>query len=93
MKRNEKVKNNVDDMIYQVLNYIDHCNLPDDEVKTLVIELLSMIIIWNCEWNPEEVDMASIITQVNDMLLILSISIPGSLLKNLEKYGYRETGK
>lgn len=51
MKRNMKVKNNVDDMIYQVLNYIDHSNLPDDEAETLVYEILSSIIMWNCDWD------------------------------------------
>ena len=93
MKRNMKVKNNVDDMIYQVLNYIAHSNLPDDEAKTLVIEMLSSIIMWNCEWNPEDIDMASIIAQVNDLLLKLSIIIPQNLVNDLEKHGYRIRGE
>ena len=93
MKRNLKVKKNVDDMIYQVLNYINYSNLPDDEAETLVMEVLSAIIMWNCDWDPENVDMASVIKQVNNTLLTLSIIIPNNLNENLKNHGYRITGE
>jgi hypothetical protein len=88
-----KVKNNVDDMIYQVLNYIDHSKLPDDEAETLVYEILSTIIMWNCDWDPENIDLESIGTQVNKMLLMLSIAIPANLEECIKIAGYRETGE
>lgn len=93
MKRNMKVKNNVDDMIYQVLNYIDHSNLSDDEAETLVYEILSTIIMWNCDWNPEKIDMASITTQVHKILLTLSIVIPERLIESVERGGIKVTGE
>lgn len=93
MKRNMKVKNNVDDMIYQVLNYIDHSNLSDDEAETLVYEILSTIIMWNCDWNPENIDMESIGAQVNKMLLMLSIAIPEGLIESVERGGIKVTGE
>lgn len=93
MKRNMKVKNNVDDMIYQVLNYIDHSNLPDDEADVLVYEILSAIIVWNCNWNPENIDIASVITQINEMLVKLAFIIPSTLEDDVKKFGYRETGE
>ena len=93
MKRNMKVKNNVDDMIYQVLNYIDHSNLSDDEAETLVYEILSTIIMWNCDWNPEKIDMASITTQVYKILLTLSIVIPERLIESIERGGIKVTGE
>ena len=88
-----KVKNNVDDMIYQVLNYIDHSNLPDDEAEALVYEILSTIIMWNCDWNPEKIDMASITTQVHKILLTLSIVIPERLIESIERGGIKVTGE
>ena len=93
MKRNMKVKNNVDDMIYQVLNYIDHSNLSDDEAEALVYEILSTIIMWNCDWNPEKIDMASITTQVHKILLTLSIVIPERLIESIERGGIKVTGE
>lgn len=93
MKRNMKVKNNVDDMIYQVLNYIDHSNLPDDEAETLVYEILSSIIMWNCDWDTEKIDMASITTQVYKILLTLSIVIPERLIESIERSGIKVTGE
>ena len=88
-----KVKNNVDDMIYQVLNYIDHSNLSDDEAEALVYEILSTIIMWNCDWNPEKIDMASITTQVHKILLTLSIVIPERLIESIERGGIKVTGE
>lgn len=93
MERNMTVKNNVDDMIYQVLNYIYYSNLPDDEVETLVFEILSTIMLWDCDWNPEKVDMASIVKQINNIFLKLSIAIPQNLIESLEQNGYRTTGE
>lgn len=93
MKRNMEVKDNVDDMIYQVLNYINYSNLPDDEAYTLVMEILSTIMVWNCEFDPEHIDMESLITQVNKQLLILSIEIPGKLKESIERNGYKITGE
>ena len=87
-----KVKNNVDDMIYQVLNYIDHSNLPEDEAETIVFEILSSIIMWNCDWDPENVDMTSVIKQVNETLITLSVIIPEKLDESL-KHGYKVTGE
>lgn len=92
-KRNIKVKDNVDDMIFQVLDYIDHSNLPDDEAETLVFEILSSIILWDCDWDPENIDMKSVIKQINDILLTLSIIIPKNLDKCVKQYGYRVTGE
>ena len=94
MKRNLEVKNNVDDMIFQVLDYINHSNLPDDEAETLVYEILSSIIMWNCDWDPEHIDMKSIGSQVNEMLLRLSIAIPAGLEESVKNgWIYRETGE
>ena len=93
MKRNMEVKNNVDDMIYQVLNYIDYSNLPDEEAEILVYEILSSIIMWNCDWDPENVDIGSIGIQVNRMLIELSIAIPARLNECIERFGYKITGE
>lgn len=88
-----KVKKNVDDMIYQVLNYISKSHLPDAEAETLVYEILSTIIMWNVDWDSENVDMKFVIEQINVMLANLAISIPSELLNCVNKYGYRETGE
>ena len=93
MKRNLEVKKNVDEMIYQTLNYIAASKLPDAEAETLVYEILSSIIMWNLEWDPENVDMKSVIEQINVMLANLAISIPAALLDNINKLDYRETGE
>ena len=93
MKRNMEVKKNIDDMIYQVLNYISKSHLPDAEAETLVYEMLSSIIMWSIEWDPENVDMKSVIEQINVMLAKLAVSIPAALLDNINKLDYRETGE
>ena len=93
MKRNMEVKKNVDDMIYQVLNYISKSHLSDAEAETLVYEILSSIIMWNIEWDPENVDMKSVIEQINVMLAKLAVTIPAALLDNVNKLDYRETGE
>lgn len=93
MKRNLEVKENVDDMIFQVLNYISKSHLPDAEAETLVYEILSSIIMWKLDWDPENVDMKSVIEQINVMLANLAIIIPSELLNCVNKYGYQETGE
>lgn len=93
MKRNLKVKKNVDDMIYQVLNYIDHSKLPEDENELLVYEILSTIVIWTCNWDPENIDMKSLALQVTDICIKLNVAILSSIEDMVKKHGYRETGE
>ena len=93
MKRNLEVKNDVDDMIYQVLNYIDCSNLPEDEAELLVYEILSSIVVWNCDWNPENIDMKSLIYQVTDICTRLNVAILESIEQSVKNHGYRETGE
>lgn len=93
MKRNLKVMKNVDDMIYQVLNYIDHSKLPEDEVELLVYEILSTIVVWNCDWNPENIDITSLALQVTDMCANLNVAILGSIEDKVKINGFRETGE
>lgn len=92
MKRNKVVKDNVDDMIYQLLNYIDCSNLPEDEVNTLIYEILSSIIVWNCDWDPENIDMNSLTHQVIDICTDLPVLILKSIENQVNIHGYRETG-
>lgn len=93
MKRNLKVKKNVDDMIYQVLNYIDYSKLPEAEAELLVYEILSTIVLWNCDWNPENIDMNSLTYQVTDICTHLPVLILKSIEDQVKIHGYRETGE
>ncbi len=93
LNRNLKVKKNVDDMIYQILNYIDHSKLPEVEVDLLVYEILSTIVVWNCDWDPENIDMKSLALQVTDICVSLNDAILKSTENMVKKYGYRETGE
>ena len=92
-KRNFKVKKNVDDMIYQVLNYIDHSKLPEDEAELLVYEILSSIVVWNCDWDPENIDMKSLVLQVTNICTNLNVAILNSIEDTVKKRGYRRTGE
>lgn len=91
MKRNLDVKKNVDEMIYQTLNYIAASKLSDAEVEALVYEILASVIVWNCDWNPEDLDMQSITDQVTETCANTSLFILRDLRKMVKEYGWRET--
>ena len=93
MKRNMKIKNNVDDMIYQVLNYIDHSKLPDDEAEILVFEILSTIVTWNCSFDPNNINMNDLSLQITNTCLKLNALLIDSIENNIKEYGYRVTGE
>ena len=93
MKRNLEVKKNVDDMIFQVLNYINKSGVPDDEAEVLVYEILSSIIMWNCEWDPENIDITSVTQQVQAICTNLVATIPHTLQKQINEHGYRLSGE
>lgn len=78
-------------MIFQTLNYIAASKVSDAEAELLVYELLSTIIMWNCDWNPEDIDMKSIINQVNETCSILLGMILRNLNKTVQEHGWRET--
>ena len=80
-------------MIYQVLSYINHSKLPEDEAELLVYEILSTIVAWKCDWNPENIDMQSLTLQVTNICVNLNIVILESIEDMVKKHGYRETGE
>lgn len=93
MKRNMKVKNNVDDMIFEVLNYIVNSKLPDDEAETLVFEILSTIVTWNCDFDPNNLDMVDLRLQITNTCLKLNALLIASVEENIKEHGYRVTGE
>lgn len=86
MKRNMKVKNNVDDLLMQIMDYMHKSGISEREFDTLCLEMASTCIAVSIAFDPDdyENERQRVIEEVGKKIIFLSTEIIEGIDKAVE---------